>query len=64
MAERVEISSTLKREIIETARSLFNAKGFDQTTVSDITQQLNINDRMIFYHFASLDEILEVVWSE
>ncbi len=63
MPVREEISQTLKTDIIETARLLFQSKGFDHTSLMDITMQLNISDQMIFQHFKSLDEILEVVWA-
>ena len=50
-------------EILQAAKSLFINKGFDQTSVEDITGQLNV-DRSIFYrHFDSLDQVLEILWS-
>ncbi len=63
MPVQEEISQTLEADIIETARLLFQSKGFDHTSLMDITMQLNISDQMIFQHFTSLDEILEVVWA-
>lgn len=63
MAEREKSSQSLEADIIETARLLFKTKGFDHTSLRDITMQLNISDQMISQHFTSLDEILEVVWS-
>lgn len=55
---------TLRKEIMETARSLFTTKGFEQTSLGDITKELNISDKIVFTYFKSVDEILEVVWSE
>lgn len=51
-------------DIIQTAKHLFDTKGFDQTTCHDITKSIGISDVELLNYFNSLDEILEVIWSE
>lgn len=43
---------------------LFRSKGFDNTTVADLLVKVNIEEQVFFSYFESLDELLEVVWSE
>ena len=50
-------------EILKTAESFFQNKGFDQTTIEDITGQLNVDRAIFFHHFDSLDQVLEILWS-
>ncbi|MDJ0622324.1 MAG: helix-turn-helix domain-containing protein [Desulfocapsaceae bacterium] len=49
--------------IVETAEMLFQSQGFDNTTVDDIINHLNISERIFYRHFESVDEILELLWS-
>ena len=50
-------------EILQTAKLLFLNKGFDQTSVEDITGQLNADSSIFYRHFDSLDQVLEILWS-
>lgn len=54
----------LRCNILQMARELFDTKGFDNTTVHDLIDQLGISETLFFAYFRSLDELLEVVWSE
>lgn len=51
-------------DIIEAAKHLFDTKGFDHTTCKDITKRIGMSDVELLGYFDSLDEILEVIWSE
>lgn len=55
---------SLRRRIIDASRFLFQTKGFDNTTVRDLIERLQISEQLFFCYFQSMDEILEVVWSE
>ena len=57
------IRPLLSREILETAYLLFNKKGYDRTKIEDICKKLNINERQFYYHYKSLDEVLEILWA-
>lgn len=50
--------------ILETAKYFFDTKGFDHTSIRDITEYLGIQEELLFNHFKSLDDMLEVIWSE
>lgn len=56
-------NETMHHQIIEAARQLFNAKGFDKTTLEDLIERLGIRPHVFFRYFESMDELLEVVWS-
>ena len=53
-----------RKEIIKTGRTLFRTKGFDNTSVQDVLDILNISEQVFLRFFCSLDDLLEVVWSE
>lgn len=49
------------QRILETAIGLFAERGFDQTSVRDITQAAEVNLAAINYHFGSRDGLIEAV---
>lgn len=51
-------------KIMRTACELFRSKGFENTSVADLLKKLQIEEQVFFAHFKSMDELLEVVWSE
>lgn len=53
-----------RQQILEEARILFQTKGFENTSVSHLVEKLQMSEQMFFSHFQSIDELLEVVWSE
>ncbi|WP_163337370.1 helix-turn-helix domain-containing protein [Desulfopila sp. IMCC35008] len=57
-------NSNLRCIIVQTARELFDSQGFDNTTVHDLVDRLDISDSLFCAYFKSLDELLEIVWSE
>lgn len=64
MSEKLLINDMLPWEILRTAQLFFRSKGFDHTRIDDITECLEISDELFFHCFESLDEILELLWSE
>ena len=62
--EKCTQSCSLRYQVMETARQLFHAQGYDHTTLEDISKQLKINDHEVFNFFRSKDDLLEAVWSE
>lgn len=59
-----EDESNTRKHIKEAACQLFRSKGYDNTTLIDLLKMAQVEDRIFFSHFQSLDELLEVVWSE
>ena len=49
-------------QIIETAEKLFADKGFDGTSVRDISEEAHINVAMISYYFGSKEKLMEAVF--
>lgn len=64
MKSRQEDNAGLRYRIIETACELFQSKGFDNTTVTDLLEVLQIEEQIFYSYFRSKDQLLEVVWSE
>lgn len=65
MATTREKGTTESREkIVEAGRHLFGTKGFDKTTIEDLIEIIGTDDEHFFHYFESLDELLEVIWSE
>lgn len=64
MFEEFETGTFLRQKIKQAARTLFNSKGVDQTSIDDITAMLKISEEVIRQHFRSIDDVLEAVWSE
>lgn len=56
-------ATSIKTRIIDTARELFDSKGFDTTSHYDLIEALAINEQIFFSYFPSMDELLEVIWS-
>jgi AcrR family transcriptional regulator len=50
-----------RREIIETAASLFSEHGYDETSVSMIINSIGIAKGTFYHYFTSKDEVLEVI---
>lgn len=50
-----------KLEIIHTAMSLFNKKGFDHTSVEDITKTMNVAKGTFYYYFKSKNEVVDAI---
>jgi len=50
-------------QIIETAERLFANKGFDATSVRDISEEAGVNIAMISYYFGSKEKLLDSLFS-
>lgn len=55
--------TSLPSEILESAHFFFQQKGFEKTAIEDICNRLNIKRAQFYYHFESLDEVLETLWA-
>ena len=64
MSKKLVVNNMLPWEILQTAQLFFKNKGFDHTRIDDITDCLEISNEIFFQCFESLDEILELLWSE
>ena len=53
----------LPSKILESARTFFKLQGFENTRIVDICRNLGISRRTFHRCFASLDEVLEVLWA-
>ncbi len=50
--------------ILETAIRLFNANGYDETTISDISKETGISNGSIYHLFSSKQEILKQIYNQ
>src|SRR5713226_3885874 len=57
MLERVDT----KTRILDTAEKLFGEKGFDVTSLRDITAEAEVNLAAVNYHFQSKDSLIDAV---
>ena len=48
-----------KRKIFETSMDLFAKKGYDSTSIEEITSVVGIAKGTLYYHFSSKGEILD-----
>ncbi len=48
-------------EIIETANRLFEERGFNNTTISAITKEMNVAKGTFYYYFSSKDDVIEAI---
>ena len=61
MVRTVKKAEVRRQEIVATARSLFQAKEYDKTTMQDVMDQLDIAKGTIYHYFKSKEELLEAV---
>ena len=50
-----------KNEILDVAERLFGTKGFDNTSTSDILNEIGIARGTLYYHFKSKEDILDAM---
>ena len=53
-----------KRKIFETSMKLFAEKGYDATSIEDITATVGVAKGTLYYHFASKEEIFNFLIDE
>ena len=52
---------TRRKEFIKAAGELFMEKGFDQTSVNDITKKVGMSHGAFFYYFKSKNDVMKEV---
>lgn len=55
---------SIYNQIKEAACVLFRSQGYKNTSVTDLVEKMHIEEQTFFIYFKSMDELLEVVWSE
>lgn len=50
-----------RKELIDTAEHLFINQGYDQTSISDITKEINVSQGAFYYYFDSKEDVLVAV---
>lgn len=50
-----------KQEILDAAERLFGARGFENTSISSILEEVGIARGTLYYHFKSKEELLDAV---
>lgn len=53
-----------KRKIFETSMKLFAQKGYDATSIEEITGKVGVAKGTLYYHFSSKEEIFEFLIEE
>ena len=53
-----------KRKIFETSMKLFAQKGYDATSIEEITANVGVAKGTLYYHFSSKEEIFEFLIGE
>ena len=53
-----------KRKIFETSMKLFAEKGYDATSIEDITATVGVAKGTLYYHFSSKEEIFNFLVEE
>lgn len=53
-----------KRKIFETSMSLFASKGYDATSIEEITSIVGVAKGTLYYHFSSKEEIFTFLIEE
>lgn len=63
-AARARTGFATRGRILEAARELFAAHGFDRTSMRAIARRLDLTDPALYYHFHSKRELLEALVHE
>ena len=58
---RGEIAETRREQIIAAARSLYEERGIDRTSVKDIAERANITRSLFYHYFSSRDEVTDAI---
>ena len=53
-----------RKEIIDSARELFQNKGIKSTSMNDIAENIGVAKGLIYYYFSSKEELLKAVLDE
>ena len=58
MARIAQDPEVRRKEILDAAEALFEEKGFQKTTISDIAKAMKVAQGMLYYYFKSKEELL------
>lgn len=61
MMGRSQESENRKMQILDAAEALFSAKGYENTSTTDILESVGIARGTMYYHFRSKEEILDAL---
>ena len=61
MGRRAKDPEIRKREFVEAALELFQTKGFEHTSVTDLTNKVGVSHGAFFYYYRSKEDILRDV---
>lgn len=50
-----------RRELIDAAEQLFIAKGYEQTSISDIVREVSVSQGAFYYYFESKEDVLVAI---
>jgi AcrR family transcriptional regulator len=64
MTLQLGLSQNIYNQIKEAACFLFRLRGYENTSVTDLVEKLQNEEQSFFIYFQSMDEHLEVIWSE
>lgn len=59
MSDLSEQARESREKILSAAKELFSTKGFDGTSVREISEKSNVKKALIFYYFKNKEEILQ-----
>ena len=55
--KELRVLNKTKRKIFEESLKLFAEKGYDNTSIEDITENVGVAKGTLYYHFSSKEEI-------
>jgi AcrR family transcriptional regulator len=61
---RAEQAEQTRRKVLETARRLFAAQGYDATSLQKIADAMDVTKANVYYYFHTKAEILEAITAE
>jgi AcrR family transcriptional regulator len=64
MGRRAKDPEIRKKEFVAAAIELFQTKGYEQTSVTDITNKVGVSHGAFFYYYKSKDDIMQDVMNE
>ncbi len=53
-----------KKKILVVAEKIFSAKGYDATSIQDISKAAGVNKALIYYHFKNKQDIIDSLFSQ
>ncbi|HIU82461.1 MAG TPA: TetR/AcrR family transcriptional regulator [Candidatus Faecicola pullistercoris] len=63
-SRRLRKKNNTHKAILHSAKTLFEQKGIDKTTIDEISEHADVSRSTFFNHFGSVDELLEEIASQ